>query len=101
MSYVLQCLISHLCEVVVEVQNDGWEIVVLVHPQVKQFLTLVLHPILIERLLHVQTTAIVFPRVAGSMGVVRKVSLENFKHVLFCAHLGVKRSGADLKIIRR
>ena len=32
------------------------------------------------------------------MGVVRKVSLENFKHVLFCAHLGVKRSGADLKM---
>lgn len=75
------------CEVIVKIKADGWKKFVFVHSEFKKVFSFICDSIGLQSFGHVQVVAKVFPRVAGCVGVVGEVPLQNLIHGLFCTHL--------------
>lgn len=70
-------LMSKFSEVIIEVQTYGWSEEVTIHPTTVQFLIFIRNPIFTQGFTHVQIDAVVLPGVAGCMGVVAQVTVQN------------------------
>jgi hypothetical protein len=62
-------IVSRNCQVVVEVQVNGWHVVIVVDAQLNQLITFVRNSILLKGLTHVKNAAKPFPSVRGSVAV--------------------------------
>ena len=74
-------------EIIVKVKIYWRQEFFFIHFQFKKVFTFIFYSILFQSLCHVEVFPKVLPRVALSMNIVRKISLQNLIHGLFCTHL--------------